>query len=92
MIKHYIKISLRNIIRHKAVSFINFFGLVIGMAAFLLINHYVLLEFSYDKFNKNAENIYRIRNDRIYPDIHDKSAGCPPALGPALKKRISRNY
>jgi len=88
MIKNHIKIAVRNLFRHKAFSFINISGLVIGMAAFLLIIHYVVFELSYDRFNKNADNIYRIRNDRIYTDIHDKSAGCPPALGPTLKREF----
>ncbi len=88
MIKNYIKIALRNVIRHKGYSFINITGLSVGMAAFLLIFLYVSFELSYDDFHENADHIYRIRNDRIYKDIHDKSAGCPPAVGPTIKKEF----
>jgi putative ABC transport system permease protein len=53
-----------------------------------LIIQYVSFELSYDSFNKNSDRIYRIRNDRIYSDKHDKSAGCPPAEAPTLKKEF----
>lgn len=88
MIKTYLKIMLRNLVKHKTFSIINISGLAIGMASFLLIFLYVQFELSYDHFHKNADSIYRIRNDRIYQDIQDKSAGSPPGLGPALKKEF----
>ena len=67
---------------------INIVGLAVGIAAFLLIIQYVAFELSYDDFHENADNIYRVRNDRIYADSHDKSAGCPPVLGPTLKREF----
>ena len=60
-------------------SFINILGLAVGMAVFFLIVQYIAFEKSYDRFYVNADRIYRVRNDRIYSDKHDKSAGCPPA-------------
>ncbi|MCP5102087.1 MAG: ABC transporter permease [bacterium] len=88
MLKSYFKIMLRNLYKNKLFSLINLAGLAVGMAAFLLIFLYVNSELSYDGFHKNADRIYRVRNDRIYKNIHDKSAGCPPGLGPALKKEF----
>lgn len=88
MLKNYFKIAFRNLLRNKTFSVINIFGLSVGIAAFFLIIQYVTYELSYDSFNKNADRIYRIRDDRIYSDKHDKSAGCPPALGPTLKKEF----
>jgi len=88
MFRSYLKVALRNLIKYKVFSFIDIFGLALGITAFLLIIQYVTFENSYDSFNKNADRIYRVRNDRIYSDKHDKSAGCPPALGPTLKKEF----
>jgi len=88
MFKNYLKIAFRNLHKYISYSLINISGLAIGMAAFLLIIQYVSFELSYDSFHENADNIYRVRNDRIYSDKHDKSAGCPPALGPTLKKEF----
>ena len=50
--------------KNKTFSFINVAGLAIGMAACLLILQYVSFELSFDQFNKNAADIYRVYNDR----------------------------
>ena len=64
MIKNYFKTAWRNLVKNKTFSFINIAGLSIGMAACLLILQYVSFELSYDQFNKNAYDIYRVYNDR----------------------------
>ena len=63
MLKTYFKIAYRNLIKHKAYSIINISGLAIGMAASILILLWVQNELSYDKFHKNAGQIYRITAD-----------------------------
>jgi putative ABC transport system permease protein len=60
MIKNYFKIAWRNLMKYKFISFINLFGLAVGLTCCLLITTYVLNELSYDRYNKNAENIYRV--------------------------------
>lgn len=60
MIKNYFKIAIRNLLRHRLISFINLFGLTVGFTCCLLILTYILNELSYDRYNKNADNIYRI--------------------------------
>lgn len=60
MFKNYFKSALRNILKNKGYSFINITGLAVGMACCLLIFVFVLDELSYDRFNKNADRIYRI--------------------------------
>jgi len=64
MIKNYFKTAWRNLWKNKTFSFINIAGLSIGMAACLLILQYVSFELSFDQFNKNASDIYRVYNDR----------------------------
>ncbi len=64
MFKSYLKTAFRNLWKHRRFSAINIAGLVIGMAACLLILQYVSFELSYDQANKNAEDIYRVVNDR----------------------------
>ena len=60
MFKNYLKISFRNLIRQKSFSFINLFGLTIGLTCFLLIALYLFDEFTYDRFHKKADSIYRV--------------------------------
>src|SRR5450432_3778665 len=64
MIKNYLKTAFRNLMKNKTFSLINIAGLSIGMAACLLILQYVSFQLSYDQFNKNAADIYRVSNDR----------------------------
>ena len=60
MFSNYLKTAWRNLIKNKVFSFINIAGLSVGMAACLLILQYVSFELSYDRFNKNAADIYRV--------------------------------
>ena len=60
MIRNYIKIAFRNLQKNKTYSFINIIGLTIGIASFLLIALYIFDELTADRFHKQAENIYRV--------------------------------
>src|SRR6188474_595950 len=64
MIKNYLKVAFRNLWKYKSFSVINIGGLAIGMATCLLILQYVSFKLSYDQFNNNVKNIYRVVNDR----------------------------
>src|SRR6201986_4316734 len=64
MLKNYLLTSWRNIRKNKVFSFINVIGLSIGIAACLLILQYVNFELSYDQFNRNIGDLYRVYNDR----------------------------
>jgi putative ABC transport system permease protein len=64
MIKNYLKVAFRNLWKYKIFSAVNIAGLAIGMATCLLILQYVSFKLSYDQFNKNVKNIYRVVNDR----------------------------
>ena len=63
MIRNYFRIAYRSLLKNRAFSFINIFGLAIGLAAFLFIIHYVRFERSYESYNKNAPNMFRITLD-----------------------------
>jgi putative ABC transport system permease protein len=60
MIKNYFKTAWRNIRKNKLFSFINILGLSLGIATCFIIMLYVQDELSYDRFNKNANNIVRV--------------------------------
>jgi putative ABC transport system permease protein len=89
MNKSYLKIVFRNLIRRKTFSIINILGLAFGIAVCLIIYMYVSYEKSYDTFNINADNIYRLENVRYYKSGTDSSAGCVALLGPTLKEEIT---
>jgi putative ABC transport system permease protein len=60
MLKNYLKIALRNLLRHKSYSFINIAGLAVGITCCLLILLFVQDELSYDRYHEKAERIYRL--------------------------------
>jgi len=64
MIINYLKIALRNFFRSGTTSFINFFGLTVGVVSSILIFLYVHQELSYDRFHSKSENIFRVWSDR----------------------------
>jgi putative ABC transport system permease protein len=86
MIKNYIKIAFRNLWRHKGFAVINITGLAVGMTACFLIFIYVQFELSYDKFNENYDQVYRLVTDIKSPQevLHWSSASAP--MGPALQQ------
>ena len=88
MLKNYLKIAIRNIIRHKGYSFINITGLAIGMAGTLMILMYVANEMSYENFHKNRNQIYRVSVEFGEKGNTMRFAGAMPALGPALLEEM----
>jgi len=86
MLKNYLTIALRNMLKNKIFSMINILGLAIGMAACFFVFLYVNFESSYDRFNKNADNLYRV--DISYSGSFSNlppMATNHPAVGPAMK-------
>jgi putative ABC transport system permease protein len=88
MIQNFFRIALRNILRYKAFTFINVTGLAVGLAASLLILLWVQDEFSYDKFNLNAANIYRVEEDQFYSGARYHVTVTPQPSGPVWKEKI----
>ncbi|RYU97490.1 ABC transporter permease [Emticicia agri] len=89
MLKIYLTITWRTLLKHKAISLIMIIGLSLSMAAFMLITRYVFDELNYDSFHENADRIYRIRlNDFKNKVLTNSSAISYYAEGPAIKESI----
>ena len=86
MFWNYLKIAWRNIKRYKGYSFINIFGLAIGLACCILILLWIQDELNFDRFHTNADNLYRIVTEfhKTEPVTHYWPV-CAP-LAPALKE------
>lgn len=68
MIKNLLIIALRNIRKEKTYSAINILGLTIGITCSMLLLLYILDELSFDRYHKNADNIYRVVSNIKEPD------------------------
>ncbi len=88
MFANYLKIALRNLWKNKSFSAINVIGLAVGLATCLLILFYVADELSYDRYNKNADRIYRVDGDIQFAGNHFILAVAPDPMGPTLKREF----
>jgi len=94
MFKNYFKTAWRNFQQQKIFSFINMLGLSIGIACFCLLTLYAYNELSFDKFNKNANDIYRpyvwFSGTNEYPPegYMDYSGPTGATMGEAIRKSL----
>lgn len=87
MIRNYIKVAFRNLGKNKGFSFINIFGLAIGIACSLIIFLFISDERSYDRFHQDADQIYRVVKDFVNDDgSRIPDATTPAPLAPALQQ------
>lgn len=84
MLRNYLKVALCNLWKNKAFSALNIVGLATGLAVCLLIVLYVVDELSYDKYNVNADRIYRLDADIYFNNTQAIFAVAPDPLAPAL--------
>lgn len=89
MFKNYIKIAWRSLKKEPFFTFLNTFGLAIGMAGGLLISLYINNELSYDKMFADANRIYRINADIKFGGDARKFAVTPAPLAGALESDFS---
>lgn len=86
MIKNYLKVAIRNLLRQKGFSFINIFGLALGISCAALIGMWVNDELSYDRFHKGYDRIYRVTATLPELKVHAAVSSAPLAL--AIKNEI----
>lgn len=89
MIKNYFKTALRNFWHNKAFSSINVLGLSIGISVSLVLFLIVYFEFSFDKFEKDSDRIYRVIIEAKHDGEISYSAAVPAPLGAATEKEIT---
>ena len=88
MIKNYLRIAYRNLLKHRFYAIINILGLAIGLSACLLISLYVLEELSYDDFHEDAERMYRVRNRFTAGEKDFDMEDVAPALVHGIREMI----
>ena len=86
MIKNFLKIALRNLLKRKVYSLINILGLATGMAVCLLIILFIRDELSFDRQHENGDRIYRMVLDRKYPGRSTAYAIIPQSYATAVKQ------
>ncbi len=88
MFWNHLKIAYRNFKRHKLYSFINVFGLAIGLSICMIISLWVLRELNYDSFHKNAHRIYRVERELFRDNLYSRW----PITGGRYKQALIDDY
>jgi putative ABC transport system permease protein len=85
MLRNYLKIAWRNLIKNKGFTAINIIGLSLGIGCFIMISMFVIDELSYDHYHEKANRIYRINSDIIFGGTEMSMAVSSDPMGEALK-------
>ncbi|HEX8349368.1 MAG TPA: ABC transporter permease [Hymenobacter sp.] len=88
MIKNYLKVAYRNLVRHKGFSFLNIAGLALGITACLLIGLFVFDELQYDKFIPEGDRVYRVYTERMDNETPETMACTAPMFAPTLQQEF----
>ncbi len=89
MFKNYLVVALRNFSRNKIFSVINMLGLSIGISASLVIFLIVHYAYSFDRFEKNPDRIFRVVSDYAFSGEPGHTRGIPAPLADAVRKDLS---
>lgn len=89
MLRNFFKTALRNIIRNKSFAAINVVGLAIGIAACILIFLIVFHEYSFDRFEREGDKLYRVVMDMKFSGNEGHSAAVPAPLANAIQQEVT---
>lgn len=84
MLRNYLTVAIRSILKDKFYSLINVFGLTLGIASCIFITIYIHDELSYDRFNTKADRIYRMNEFIETEGSGERSSSVPFPVGPTL--------
>ncbi|MDB5086433.1 MAG: macB 22, partial [Mucilaginibacter sp.] len=88
MIKNYLKVAFRNLVRNKAHTFINMAGLSVGLACSLLILLWVQNEQDVDAFHKNGSSLYQVFERQYYDNKVNTQYYTPGVLAAEMKRQV----
>jgi putative ABC transport system permease protein len=89
MIANYFKIAYRHLMKHKAFSFINIFGLSVGLTCCMLISIYIFNEVGYDKHHKNGNRVFQVGTININERVETRRAKSSAPLGRMLQQDLA---
>ena len=92
MIKNYLKIAWRNLIKNKASSLINIGGLAVGMAVAMLIGLWIWDELSFDKNFKNYDRITQVLQNNMMNGEIGTGNNVPWPMGDELRKSFGSDF
>src|SRR5437868_8447952 len=88
MLKTYIKLAFRSLVKNKTFTLINIFGLAIGLTCCMLISMYLYKEFGYDKHQKLGDRLYQLGTVSIQEGKESRYGTTPAPMAPTMKQEF----
>src|ERR1700712_963675 len=92
MIKNYLNIARRNLIKNKASSFINIGGLAVGMTVAILIGLWIWDELSFDKYHQNYDRIAQVMQSETFNGAVNTGSTISLPLDAELRKSYGSDF
>ncbi len=92
MLKNYIKIAFRNLVKQKGYSFINIAGLATGMAVAILIGLWIWDELSYDKYHENYDRIAQVWQHNVYNGNTESQVSNPYLMAEEIRNNFGSDF
>jgi putative ABC transport system permease protein len=92
MIRNYLKIAWRNLLKNKMYSFINIGGLAVGMAVATLIGLWIYDELSFDKYHTNYDRIAQVMQHALFNGKKETQVSNPAVMGPELRNKYGIHF
>ena len=86
MLRNYFKIAFRNLLKHQGYSFINIFGLAIGMGVAVLIGLWIQDELSFNQYHPNYDRIAQVMQHNEYNGKKETQSSNPAVMGAELRQ------
>lgn len=88
LLRNYVRLSARYLLKHPGFFVINVLGLAVGIATCLAIMHHVRFELSYDAFHQYSDRLYRVSATLYTPESVDRLAPTAYGVGPSLQEEL----
>ncbi len=92
MLRNYIKVALRNLIKNKGYSFINISGLATGMAVALLIGLWIWDELTFNKYHKNYDRIAQVWQHNLYNGVKRSQVSNPYLMAEEIRNNFGADF
>ncbi|WP_373493731.1 FtsX-like permease family protein [Aquiflexum sp.] len=89
MLKNYILIAFRNLMKYKSFSAINIMGMGISLASFILITVFVIDEMKFDRYHPEGDQVFRLYSLMSSPESGERySSMVQPVLATKLREEF----
>jgi len=92
MIKNYLKVAWRNLVKNKATAFINIGGLAVGMAVAILIGLWIWDELSFDKYHKNYDRVAMVMQNETFNGTVNTGSAVSLPFDAELRKSYGSDF